>query len=1095
MAARSIRLSIAGLTALAAVIAVPQPAVAAPPPAPSTAEKDRPAQPASPGSGKKIALSTSSAKASLLAGPVSVPKGTGPARNATFTSFALSDRVSLDVNVGSGNLLVRTTDMTLPGLEDDLVLGAAYNSLFVGSDIQSGSLGHGWRTRSGIDVKLIKADDNSVTYVASDGVVGRFVKTSTGYTSPSEFKATLVADGAGWKLTEHSSGREQYFTSAGLLDRTLDRNDNVTDYTYDTAGQLTSIKSDRGSADARTVQVYYHANGKIETIKQFVNGSAARGIGYFYDAAGDLAGIATGTGRWTGFSYDAQHRLTAITSGVLDSAGDTGATTRLTYDSAHRVTSVTRAYDSGGSTGATTRFAYPSATETLVADANQDLTQPVAGVPRTTYTINSDKRVTKAVDPAGKERKKTYTPLHDVASATDALNNTSSNTFGANSGQSLTTSSSATGSKTTWAYANAPTSANPTANYQPSSSTDTQGNASAFTYNGAGNKLSSKDALAAEAKVEYNSDGTVKKSTDPGNGTNGTTYVYNGDKQLTKLTPPTGNSLGARDFTYDSFGRIRTASDGAGRVATYEYDLDDRIVGTWYSDSTTPVTYSHDGAGNITQRQAADGARTFTFDRLNRPVGRYDHQWYGYDPVGNLIHLVDERGNTYYEYNSRNLLTKATAGSAVYTFVNDDEGRRTHTRLSVTKSTPTPQYVAETQNAFDKSGRLTRTTTKRWQKVNGTDTASTVYDVSYCYAKRVGTAACSTVSADDTGLRQWQTDHHRAGAVTVYTHDKGNRLTKAANFNGKTYDYTYDSNGNRKTSTVDGVSAQALTFNSANQISSSGYTYDAAGNQTNGSATRSATYNAAGHTTSNQNASGATTSYHYAGPDQVELSWTDGAHGEGWWWGLNAEYGQPVVQSYTTSNWTKWHYIERDDRQNPLGTRVHESGGERHFFYVLDGIGSVVGLVDDNGALAGTRSYDPYGKVTATVANAAEMNETVLGYAGGLANGDLTKFGKRWYDANTGRFTQQDALTFLADPAQGNRYAYAAGNPCDYTDPTGLKTGNNLADACIEGAAGGLVAGAIGGAFAGPKGIAVGAALGAIGGCAGKGIEQAMEDS
>jgi RHS repeat-associated protein len=700
------------------------------------------------------------------------------------------------------------------------------------------------------------------------------------------------------------------------------------------------------------------------------------------------------------------------------------------------VTSVIQAYDKKPHEGATTRFSYVSATETQVADANQDLSKAVGAVPHTTYTINGEKRVTKTVDPAGKERDKTYTPFHDVASATDATDNTTTNTYGANGGQSLTASASATGSKTTATYANAATPTNPTGNFQPSSSTDTQNNSTAYTYNGAGNKLSSKDALAAEAKVEYNDDGTVQKATDPNNGSNGTTYTYNADKQLTKITAPTGNSLGVREFTYDEFGRMHTFTDGAGRTTTYEYDLDDRVVKTAYSDKTVAVSYTYDGAGNMYAREDADGHQNFWYDRLNRLVERNGSQWYGYDPVGNLVELSDGRGTTYYEYDTRNLLKTMFAGQADYSFEYDDDGRRTYTRMSMKKA-GSPEYTAETHNTFDKSGRLSRTTTKRWQKVDGAFVETTVFDVSYCYAKRVGTAACSTASADDTGIRQWQTDHHRNGAVTVYTFDKGNRLTKATNIDGKTYDYTYDSNGNRKTVAVDGANTQTLAFNSANQITTGGYAYDAAGNQTSGSAVRGATYNGAEQTRTNKDAAGNTTTFNYAGPDQVELSYTEGPEAKDFWWGLSGQAGQSVLQFYKSGDWHEWHYIERDNRQDPLGHRVFDQSGERHYFYVLDGLGSVVGLIDDTGAHAGSRTYDPYGRLLKTVAGDDEIHHTVLGFGGGLVNGELTKFGRRWYDPNTGRFTQQDSVNLIGDPRIGNRYAFAGDNPVNYADPSG----------------------------------------------------------
>ncbi|WP_234019152.1 RHS repeat-associated core domain-containing protein [Streptomyces sp. Tu6071] len=47
------------------------------------------------------------------------------------------------------------------------------------------------------------------------------------------------------------------------------------------------------------------------------------------------------------------------------------------------------------------------------------------------------------------------------------------------------------------------------------------------------------------------------------------------------------------------------------------------------------------------------------------------------------------------------------------------------------------------------------------------------------------------------------------------------------------------------------------------------------------------------------------------------------------------------------------------------------------------------------------------------------------------------KFGQRWYDPTTGRFTTQDKLSFLANPDRGNHYAYAGDDPINNIDPTG----------------------------------------------------------
>lgn len=61
----------------------------------------------------------------------------------------------------------------------------------------------------------------------------------------------------------------------------------------------------------------------------------------------------------------------------------------------------------------------------------------------------------------------------------------------------------------------------------------------------------------------------------------------------------------------------------------------------------------------------------------------------------------------------------------------------------------------------------------------------------------------------------------------------------------------------------------------------------------------------------------------------------------------------------------------------------------------------------------------------------------VLGYAGGLFDSDtgLTRFGARDYDPTVGRWTTKDPIGF--NGGDTNLYAYVAGNPISYVDPSG----------------------------------------------------------
>jgi RHS repeat-associated protein len=100
-----------------------------------------------------------------------------------------------------------------------------------------------------------------------------------------------------------------------------------------------------------------------------------------------------------------------------------------------------------------------------------------------------------------------------------------------------------------------------------------------------------------------------------------------------------------------------------------------------------------------------------------------------------------------------------------------------------------------------------------------------------------------------------------------------------------------------------------------------------------------------------------------------------------------------------------------------------------------------------------------------------------------------THFGERFYDPTTTKFTQQDPITKLANPQNGNTYQYAAANPCNNTDPTGRSPGEDLgkiagsALACVGGGSvvGGLFAAY--GVIGGPEAAVLTGVVGFIYGC------------
>ena len=365
-----------------------------------------------------------------------------------------------------------------------------------------------------------------------------------------------------------------------------------------------------------------------------------------------------------------------------------------------------------------------------------------------------------------------------------------------------------------------------------------------------------------------------------------------------------------------------------------------------------------------------------------------------------------------------------TAGGTRYNFDYDKDGNRTHEYFATNDTNSS--WALHTQTSYDKSDRPKRITSTR-----NSATPAKVFDMTYCYAEYVSGQACSTAVADDTGIRQYQKDEI-SGAVSEYTFDDGNRLTKATNVNGKTYEYDYDTRGNRKTAKVDGTTTQTLAYNSANQITTTGNTYETRGNQTRTSQPEIATlsYNAADQMTS-ATGPGGQGSYTYAGSDQVELTQAGSIKLD---YGRDDQHGMAWLQSWTNGvNPTV--YIERDGIGTPLGIRI----GLTDYAYVLDGLGSVVAIVGSTNTVAASYKYDPYGVVQPDSNENGLGQPNIIRYAGGTydTNTRLTKYGQRWYNPNQSRFTQQDSLGFIGNPQHGNRYAYAGDNPISYVDPSG----------------------------------------------------------
>jgi RHS repeat-associated protein len=117
---------------------------------------------------------------------------------------------------------------------------------------------------------------------------------------------------------------------------------------------------------------------------------------------------------------------------------------------------------------------------------------------------------------------------------------------------------------------------------------------------------------------------------------------------------------------------------------------------------------------------------------------------------------------------------------------------------------------------------------------------------------------------------------------------------------------------------------------------------------------------------------------------------------------------------------------------------------QRQQYYLFDGLGSIVGMTDSTGSEVNAYGYDPFGNINASFEKSGLNNPWK--YAGGFYDSTtgLTKFGIRYYNPDTGRWTQRTPVGgSLQETLKANPYVYAANDSVNEIDPSGLCAGIN----------------------------------------------------
>jgi RHS repeat-associated protein len=548
----------------------------------------------------------------------------------------------------------------------------------------------------------------------------------------------------------------------------------VTSYTYDAAGNVTSTKDPLAETDSATF-----------TSKETLDCATVAESASLCSSLSPPSTVAPGgtitppsSAPPVGASYslvDTDGNVLYSTTGVYEPGSGTASYSQTTY-TLYKGNSVTLAGTNISCTSTPPSQSLPCATinpdkvvTQLAYDADGDLTSSStpdgngSEVAETTYFYNGDGEKTSTVAPDGN------------LSGANVDNFTTATAYDSDGEVTSTTEAGGTGGS-------GPT-VTPRATYDY--------------YDGDGNITSTKKPRGYTTTNTFNADDEQVLVTDPDS--NQTLTCYDGDGNVTEIVPPVG--VAANSLT------------PASCPTSYPTGYGDRLA----LDATT---YSYDANGNDTVMTTP------------APAGQtgYETTTYTYDPAGNMVEAVAPptsnsggapTDDTFDTYNADGELSSDTIGygtsaASTTSYCYDPNGDTTTTVAAdgnisgvaacetsfpwVVNSTSYPSQAAyQTTSSYDSAGELASTTTP------ATSAAPSGITTSYTY--------------DPQGNKLQTTD--QVGVTTTDSYTPAN-LVASVSYSGSSahsVSYTYDADGN-KTAMSDATGSSSFVFDPFGELTS-----------------------------------------------------------------------------------------------------------------------------------------------------------------------------------------------------------------------------------------------------------------------------------
>ena len=482
-----------------------------------------------------------------------------------------------------------------------------------------------------------------------------------------------------------------------------------------------------------------------------------------------------------------------------------------------------------------------------------------------------------------------------------------------------------------------------------------------------------KNHLNHEVAMSYNDNSFLDAVTWLNNGvTSSTNYDYDPENRLKFVTNPLSR---VASFTYNESGNLETRNDYNDVTTTYQYDENGRLKTINHPGDVDDISIGRDNNGSIISATGQEGESKFEYNELNL-LKKYT------DPYGNIVQ---------YEYNDADRLKTLTCpGGKTVTYGYDKAGRLQSVQDWITGSNPTTYE-------YDDAGNLTRIVRpNNTEAIYSYDDASRLTGIT---EQKIGDAIiCSYAYVlDGVGNHKSVTaTEPLTGSVlpkdVSYTHDKANRLLSAGSAT-----YTYDNKGNRMTSTDAG--GTTYTWNNENML-----------------------------TGIVENSPSRSVQYKYNGMNN-RIAKIEGSNTTKYVLDLRGDMSRVLAE--TDENGTIQAYYVYG-----LGLISRITPDESRHFYHYNNRGNTIALTDASGDVTDSYTYDEYGKLLESTGSTENPFKFVGRYGVMDEGNDLYFMRARFYDAEVGRFLNEDPLGFGG--GDWNLHAYVGGNPVIGIDPEGL---------------------------------------------------------